>query len=411
MALVSLSLDNFESLILNDYSEDGYHPMSLVEIQEHENAEDILKILKAVKSDFNKQNTFCINVQHGSAAAVYGFSLIQKAGKPVLQFGANSQEHPQNEVEVIVATKKDDETGEESTVFKAGNATITYDRLDRSKADSKPVFLLKFGKAMVGMYVKLASEEVNASHFEQVESQADLTNLLGTLGTVAVKLTDVVRPFVKQGCTGKLPTPLSLEILSWEIQPPHPEFGISVVFNIKGLEIAQREDKKGEGGVIIPGEIVKNPGAIFVNSNQVSNKLIQNPNFAQQALLHNHYQGSINLLITAVANTKPERNMPNNVLKFIKPTNPVMAAALEKALELSKQGVPFEAIMQQVPVPSQNAIAASNSVAADIFPTVSKFEVELPLEAPSRTPKKELVTVGAKASVVSDDDEAALDDF
>jgi hypothetical protein len=394
MALVSLSLDNFESLILNDYAEDGYQPMSLAEIQEHEQAEDILKILKAVKGDFNKENTFCINVQHGSAAAVYGFSLIQKAGKPVLQFGANSQTHPQNEVEVTVETIKG-EDDDETIVFKAGKATITYDRLDRSKADSKPVFLLKFGKAMVGMYVKLAGEEVNTQHFEKVEAQADLTNLLGTLGTVGVKLTDIVRPYAKQGCKGILPKPLNLEITSWEIQPPHPEYGTSVLFNIRGLELALREN----------GESVKNPGAIFVNSNQVSAQLIQKPTFAQQALLHKYYQGGINLVITAVNAKNPERNMPTNVLKCVKPSNPVMAAALEKALELSKQGIPFEAIMQQVPVPSQNAIAASDSVAADIFPVVEKVSETVTTNGKV----KELVTVGAKASVVTDD--VDLEDF
>lgn len=374
MALVSLGLDNFESLILNDYAEDGYHPMTLDEIKEHELFDDILKILKVVKPDFNQLNTFCIKIEHGCPSAVYGFSLIQKDGKAVLQFGANGQENPQNEVEVTVETLKDTDD-EETTVIKAGKAKIVYDRLDRTKGDSKPVFLLKFGKASLPIFVKLASEEINTSHFDELKNTEELINLLGTIGTTGVKLTDVVRPYVKEGCKGILPRPLMIEVTSWEIQPPHPEYGTSIIFNVVGLQTALRAD----------GTTVRNPGAIFVNSNQVSAQLIQKPAFAQQVLLYIHYQGSLNLVITAVNVKEPERNMPTNILKCIKPLNSAMLAALNMALQLAKEGVPFEEILQQVPLPSQTAIAAS-----DIFPT---FPI------PNGT-DKQLVTVGATATTI-----------
>jgi hypothetical protein len=391
MAIVSLTLDNFESLILNDYSEDGYLPMSLEEAKENPNFEDLHKLFKACKGDFNVNNCLSLKVEHGMAAGVYGFSLINKGGKAVLQFGSSNSENPGNEVEVLVETVKGEDE-EETTVIKAGKATIVYDRIDRTKADSKPSFLLKFGKAAISMYVKLASDDVNASHFDEIETSEDLAALLGSIGTVGVKLTDVVRPYVRQGCKGVLPKPIVLDVLSWDIQLPHPEYGISVIFNVKGLETALRAD----------GSVVKNPGAIFVNSNQVSAQLIQKQNFAEQVVLHKNFNGSLNLVITAVNARDAERNMPTNVLKLVKPSNPVMAQALEKALELYKKGVPYDAIMREVPVPTQNAIAPSK---ADIFPTAT----EVVEKAKSNGKVKELVTVAA--TVIDADDDEDIKNF
>lgn len=384
MALVSLSLDNFESLILNEYNEDGYLPLGLEDAKEHPAFDDLHKLLKSSKSDFNTDNCLTLKVEHGSAAAVYGFNLLQKANKATLQFGSSNGDKPNNEVEVTVE-KTPGEDGEEIIKFKAGNATVYFNRGGSNKPDAKPYFFLKFGKAEAQIYVNLASDSITAKHFDEVETTEDLVNLLKAPPTRGVKLVDITRPYAKQGVKGVLKNPIMAEVLNWEIQEPHPQYGSSMLLKIRGVDIAQYDDKKGD-------TIVKNPSAVYLNANQASNKMLMLPSFAKQVLLYKHFDGKLFLKITALNAKDPEVNAPNNTLVLQKPSDPQKLAALETALALSKKGLEFGDIMKQVSVPSQLSIAPS------VAPSVT---VQTPVAA------KELVTVAA--TVVSSSDE--LDDF
>lgn len=312
MAIIKLSLDNFESLILNEYENDGYYPVSLEQLKEHELFQDLLKILKAVKPDFDVNNVFTLAVVNGYPSAVYGFSLVKKDGKALLQFGAGNQK---NEVEVT-CTIEQDEAGDDVAIYKVGNATLLFSVTNNNTVAS----FLKFGKNQVSIFTKW-QKDVSFQDVENFQDIDDLVSCLDVLGVAGVKLTDLVRPYIKQGLNS-LPKPIIADVLSWQITEPHPDYGTSVIFNIKGVPEALTAE----------GSVIKNPGAVYVNSNQISAIVIQKPDFCKKAIEAIQNGGKLQLVIPQMARKEPGKYMPNNLLKIV-PGN----GASVKALEPSKK--------------------------------------------------------------------------
>lgn len=316
MAIIKLGLDNFESLMDNEYENDGYHPVSLEVLKEHESFQDLLKILKAVKPDFDVKNVFTLAVVNGYPSAVYGFTLCKKDGKAVLQFGAGNQK---NEIEVT-CTIEQDEAGDDVAIYKAGNATLLFSVTSNNAVATS----LKFGRNQVSIFTKW-QKDVTFQDVENFQDIDDLISCLDTLGVTGVKLTDLVRPYIKQGLNS-LPQPIVADVLSWQITDPHPDYGTSVIFNIKGVSEALTAE----------GTVIKEPGAVYVNSNQMSAIVIQKPDFCKKVVEAMQNGGKLQLVIPQMAKKEPGKYMPTNLLKIVPGNDAVKALEPSKKVEVVK---------------------------------------------------------------------------
>ncbi|BAY20752.1 hypothetical protein NIES2100_04960 [Calothrix sp. NIES-2100] len=322
MAIIKLSLENFESLRNLTFGADGYYPVTFEQIEEHSFYPELTKILKAVKPDFNENNVFSIRVNNGYADAVYGFSLVKKNGKAVLQFGTGDD---LNEVEIAYKIDQDDDSGEDVVKFKAGLATLEF-----KENQGNIITFLRFGKNQISIFAKWLSN-VKYEDLENLENVNDLTSVLDSFGVFGVKLTDLVRPYVR--ANKPLKPALVADVKYWEIQETHPEYGASVKFYISGIDQALTKD----------GVLIKNPEAVYVPANQMSAILIKQegtpdkPSLAQRALEAMANGGKLQLIITSIAKKDPEKYNPGNLLKIVpgnqQPAKPALAPATTKVVE------------------------------------------------------------------------------
>jgi hypothetical protein len=365
MAIISLGLESFTDLVVKDYENDGMFPVSLVELQEHENYADIQKILKQIKPDFNEENVFCLNVVGFTPKAIYGFNISLIEGKPVLSFGANIKDNAANKVELELVKVVDPEDPDNVEYqIKSGKVRVIFNPKDLNKPEGEALAYLKSGSGKnsvtIPVFVKFAQRAqdnvVSYIELSEVESIEDLTLLLGSFGTLGVKLTDLVRPFVKKGVKGTLPKPLIAEVESWEVQPKnpdHPDWEASTLFKISGISEALTAD----------GSLITNPEGVYIGGNQASAKLVQNAKFANTVFLYRMYGGKLELRITALATKEPERNMPSNILKPVYPENEANKDALIKAIAFYNENpaVSLETIVSKFPVTNQKSLKSSNA--------------------------------------------------
>lgn len=397
MALVTVGLENLFSLVSKPFDRDGVFPISLEELQDHEQIDDIKRLLTALKPDFNQDNVFALKVQDCTPLGIYTFRLTLKGGLPVLDFGANDGI---NDIPVTVTDKG----------FFVGDAKLEVFSKDPSKADAPPVFNLSVGekknKVVIPIYAKLADDKVNFTQIECCETQEELASLLGSIGTIGVKLTDLVRAQVRAGCRGQLPQPVIAEIHSWEIiDPPEdkPDYGQSVKFAISGVESALRVNKDESV------EVVEKPQAVFISAKQASAKMVMS-DMVRNLMAYINYGGKLLLKITAVNKNDPEKYMPTHILTPVLPEDEALKTALGQALKLLSENEK----VKQADGKTIKVFAYSESQVYSMVPLpgLSKQSALPPAITPeieptkSAEPEKELVTVsstngkGKKAELV-----------
>lgn len=328
MAILDLSLSNFPDLI-NKFSsyEDGYYPISLEDIKRSEISEDLIKILDALSDSLNEENIFSCQIIHGLPAAIYGFSLIRKDSKACLIFG--SLNFDINEIPIKVSKLPE----EDLIIFKAGKALLNLDL-----KEAFPRFYLQVGRISVPVYSKWVPTATSIE-VENIDSEEDLVNLLQPRSIQSCKLTDIVRPYVRKGCLGALPEKLDIPIDSWEFQAPHPEYGSSLLLRLKSnYQLIAEKDS---------GEIIKNPSGIYINHSHNAFKFLQNPKFAQQAILYKYAQGDLILSIIALNSKNPEKFAPVHLLRLQPPKEAGNQKILNHFLDLLNKGIPSDRIISE----------------------------------------------------------------
>ena len=386
MALVTVGLENLFSLVSKSFDRDGVFPISLEELEDHEQIDDIRRLLTALKPDFNTENVFALNVQDCTPLGIYTFRLTLKNGLPVIDFGANDG------INEVVLTYKDKN-------FFAGDVKLSVVPKEYGKADSPPIFSLVLGEkknsVSVMIYAKLAHDKVTFTEIDYCETQEELASLLGSIGTIGVKLTDLVRAQVRAGCKGQLPQPVIAEIHSWEIiDPPEdkPDYGQSVKFAISGVESALRVNKDESV------EVVEKPQAVFISAKQASAKMVMS-DMVRNLMAYINYGGKLLLKITAVNKNDPEKYMPTHILTPVLPEDEALKTALGQALKLLSENEKVKQadgktikvfkysesqVYEMVPRPGTPTQSA--------LPPASTPEVE---PAKSAEPEEELATVGS----------------
>ena len=405
MAIVSLSLDDLVNLKSKEFETTGKHPVSLEDLKEHENFADIQKILKGLKPDFNVDNVFVVSVvsdelQPGvmvnSADKLYNFRLSLHDCLPAIDFGTDSANIVPLTVNKIVTRKAEDADDEDEYRIEIRAGKVLIDCYKGN--EDRPVFSMKMGSGANAISISLYALLEETTTFEQIQSCETVEVLavcFKSANTYAYGLKDLTRSYVRAGVKGGsvLPKIIVGIITSWEFIPPTNKFANdkgSYKVSIQGVDHAMTAD----------GEIVQNPGAVWLPCNKPVGDFFNKPVATNKALLHQYYGGSVAVVIRNAPKSDPQNGgeyyVPDATVKYLNPTDPTALAQFTKAeaYRAANPGTSADVIYSMFPL---------GNVAKSLPPTKEQTVDVTPKTEPTKTEKQTELVGAATGDIYPDD--------
>ena len=320
-----------------------------------ENQKLLHAIASTIKPDYNAENLFAAEVDYGTIMKLLGFSLAIKDNELCLLFGSFS-ESTSNVVAVEYENGK----------LTAGAAKVQISAQDPNKEKSPATFTLTLTTDQEGTKTKWriplfgnVKDDVTFDDLEDASDLEELASFFKPFGGLGCKLVDFTRPYISQAQATKnrLKAPIILDVVSWTLQEPHPEWGECVLFDL--------DTETVPSAMLDTGEILEKPSGVFVNARKPglgkAAQMILNEVFAKKALKNLEGGGKVQIWITAINSSEPERKTPTHQIKIIPASQSALAVSSAPTVEANVVSMPnavFETVAAQATANGNVPLAA-----------------------------------------------------
>jgi hypothetical protein len=310
---------------------------------------------------------------------LYNFRLSLHDGLPAIDFGTDSANIVPLTVNKIVTRKAEDEDDEDEFRIEIRAGKVLIDCYKGN--EDRPIFNLKMGSAANAIVIPLYALLEETTTFEQLqacETVEALALCFKSANTYAYGLKDLTRSYVRAGIKGGslLPKPIVGIIKSWEFIPPTNKFANdkgSYKVSVQGIDHAMTE----------AGELVQNPGAVWLPCNKPVGDFFNKPVATNKALLHQYYGGAVALVIRNAPKSDAQKGgeyfVPDATIKYLNPTEPTALAQFLKAeaYRAANPGTSADVIYAMFPLGDVvKSLPATQEKTVDVTATTQPTETE-----------------------------------